>query len=99
MSGDLKTVLVDALAAQAEGSGYDVPYVYDRGDGFVTVDGRLEIDRLATAIRDHLFDDRAREVLAWLESGQLRITSYVPGVSSKDAKDRLIAGLAGGSEG
>lgn len=62
---DLKTVLVNALEAQAEGSGYDVPYVYDRGDGFVTVDGRLEIDRLAQVIKDHLTPPKVWSVYSY----------------------------------
>ena len=34
-----------------------------------------------------------KTVREWLDNDQLRVTSYVPGVTSKEAKDRLATAL------
>lgn len=99
----LKTMLVDAFDAQGEASGFSA-YVFDRGDGNITLDGRFNLDRLATAIHDHfLKPDRVRlavqlacdeSVVRTVIDGEDRIST----VPFDGFVDRLIASLAGGSQ-
>ncbi len=56
----LTDVIVDAI----DNSGVQSHYLYVRGDGLITLDGRFDLDRITTAIRDHFLNrDKVRAAL------------------------------------
>ena len=98
----LKTVIADALEVQGEGRGFQVPYVGGRGDGTITVDGKIDLDRLAKAVRDHLRAKLATAIL-YACDGEGIICGVGPDepliierTFDDEFLDRLIEGLAGG---
>lgn len=94
----IKTLLVAAFNAQGEASGFS-EYVFDRGDGNITLDGRFNLDRLATTIHDHFLNrEKVRAALIYAFSGPGGDSEMLAECRADWTVDRLIASLVGGSQ-